>query len=206
MREPVTDANDGVLARRPAGPLTPIEIAARRKNRRWMGLVVAPSLLIGAAALIAAVVAGAKSPSVQPAQVPAGYRAVSDGYFAYAVPSSWTQSGAYSDDVGDLDTQGTSGWVGEHVSARATPPTAGEAAPASFATFGETRPTPYRMGPPVPVTVAGATVAYRYVMTRPGGFAATAVDAWRSATGAELWLVVDADPATTSAILASLKG
>jgi hypothetical protein len=43
-------------------------------------------------------------------------------------------------------------------------------------------------------------------MTRPGGFAATAVDAWRSATGAELWLVVDADPATTSAILASLKG
>ena len=49
-------------------------------------------------------------------------------------------------------------------------------------------------------------MAYRYTMTRPGGFEATAIDAWQSSSGAEIWLVVRADPATTAAVLASLPG
>jgi hypothetical protein len=54
--------------------------------------------------------------------------------------------------------------------------------------------------------VKGAAVAYRYVMTRSNGFRATAVDAWRAASGVEIWLLVDADGTTTSTILASLNG
>ena len=42
-------------------------------------------------------------------------------------------------------------------------------------------------------------------MTRPGGFEATAIDAWQSSSGAEIWLLVRADPATTAAVLASLQ-
>ena len=49
-------------------------------------------------------------------------------------------------------------------------------------------------------------MAFRYIPDRPGGFQATAVDAWQASTGAEIWLLVDADAATTSRILASLSG
>lgn len=170
-----------------------------------MGLVLAPSLVIGALALIVAVVASSKGPSVHPVQVPPGYQAISDGYFAYAVPSTWSQSSAYTDDVGDLDNQGSSGWAAEHVGAKASPPVAGETPPSSFATFGEERAVPYHLGAASPTQVKGASVAYRYTLTRPGGFEATAVDAWQSRTGAEIWLLVYADPATTSTVLASLQ-
>ena len=138
--------------------------------------------------------------------VPAGYRAVSDGYFAYAVPSRWTLSTAYTDNVGDLDTAGNTGWIAEHVGARSAPPVPGEPAPATFATFGETLPVPYQLGPGVPTVVKGATLAYRYAFTRPGGFQATAVDVWQGRSGAEIWLLVRADAATTATILASLNG
>ncbi len=171
-----------------------------------MGLVLAPSLVVGAAALIFTVVASQKGPSVHPVQVPSGYQAVSDGYFAYAVPSSWSQSAAYTDDVGDLDTQGQSGWAAEHVDARPTPSVPAEKPPTAFATFGEPQPVPYQMGAATPTTVRGASVAYRYTVTRPGGFQATAIDAWQSRTGAEIWLLVRADPQTTSTILTSLNG
>ena len=48
-------------------------------------------------------------------------------------------------------------------------------------------------------------MAYRYTMTRPGGFEATAIDAWQSRSGAEIWLLIRADPATTASVLASLQ-
>jgi hypothetical protein len=171
-----------------------------------MALVLAPSLVVGAIALILTLAASSKGPSVHPIDVPAGYRAVSgDGYFAYAVPASWSQSAAYTDDVGDLDYSAQSGWAAEHLGARAAPPAPNEAAPSSFAAFGEAQPTPYRLGPASPTHVQGAAVAYRYTMTRPGGFEATAVDAWQSSSGAEIWLLIRADPATTASILASLQ-
>ena len=171
-----------------------------------MALVLAPALVVGAIALIATLAASSKGPSIRPVDVPAGYQAVSgDGYFAYSVPSSWSQSSAYTDDVGDLGYSGQSGCAAEHLGARATPPVAGEAPPTSFAAFGEPQPTPYHLGLATPTQVKGAAVAYRYPMTRPGGFAATAIDAWQSSSGAEIWLVVRADPATTAAVLASLQ-
>jgi hypothetical protein len=194
------------LERRRDSELTPAELAARRRNRRWLGLVIVPSLLVGAVALVAALAASSGGSSVRPLSVPHGYKAVSDGYFAYAVPTSWSQSAAYTDDVGDLDTQGVTGWAAEHVDARATPPVPGEKPPGSFTAFGEPQPTPYQIGGATPIRVSGATVAYRYLVTRPGGFQATAIDAWQTSSGAEIWLLVDADPGTTATILASLKG
>jgi hypothetical protein len=170
-----------------------------------MTLVLVPSLVLGGAALVAALVADSGGSSVHPQVVPPGYRAVSDGLFAYAVPSKWAQSNAYTDNVGDLDTAGPAGWVAEHVDGRVNPPVAGEAPPASFTTFGESRPTPYRLGSATATQVKGAAVAYRYTLTRPGGFAATAVDAWQSRSGAELWLLIRADAPTTASVLRSLN-
>jgi len=192
--------------RRGGAELTEAERALRRRNRRWLVVIGVPALIVGAASLIASVLAGRGSPSVHPRAVPAGYHAVSeDGAFAYAVPSDWTTNSAYSDDVGDLDTQGRTGWVAEHLGARATPPVAGETPPSSFAAFGEPKPSPYQLGPARPTTVPGTNVAFRYQMTRPGGFVATAIDAWQSESGAELWLLIDAPAATTETILATLN-
>jgi hypothetical protein len=171
-----------------------------------MAIIAIPALILGVVALIASVALGSGGSSIDPVSVPPGYRAVSDNYFAYAVPAAWSQNNAYTDDVGDLDTQGASGWAAEHVGARSSPPDPGETAPSSFAVFGEPRAMPYTLGPATPVTVKGATVAYRYTLSRPPGFQAVAIDAWQAGSGAELWLLVHADAATTRAVINSLSG
>lgn len=187
-------------------PLTPEERRARRRNRKLMAWVAVPGLLLGGGALAATLAAGSGPPAPRPLDVPAGYQAVNDGVFAYAVPRAWAKNLEYSDDTGDLDYSGTGGWVGEYLGARRTPPTAGERPPASFSVFGQIRSTPYTIGPAGRVTVAGATIAYRYQLTRPGGFDAVAVDAWQSSSGAEIWLLVHAPPAVTATVIGSLKG
>ena len=196
----------GALEPRRAGELTPYERAVRRKNRRWMAGIAIPALILGAAALILAVRAGSGGPSVRPVRVPSGYHTVSEGYFAYAAPSTWSQNNAYTDDVGDLYTGGSSGWVAEHLGARASPPGPGEAPPSSFAVFGQSRPGPFRMGPATPISVPGAQVAYRHLFSRSGGLQGVAIDAWQAGSGAEVWLLVHADPATTATVIGSLSG
>jgi hypothetical protein len=206
VHELPTGTDSGALERRRGGELTPSERAIRRKNRRWMTLVAVPALILGAGALVAALLADSGGSSVHPVSVPPGFRAVSDGYYAYAVPAAWSQSSAYTDDAGDLDTQGASGWAAEHLAGRTSPPGPNEPAPTAFATFGEPHPMPYQLGPATPVQVKGAEVAYRYPLTRPDGFQAVAVDAWQSRTGAQIWLLVHADAATTTAVISSLSG
>lgn len=171
-----------------------------------MAWVAVPGLLLGAAALAASLAAGGGPPAPRPLSVPPGYQAVNDGVFAYSVPRTWSKNIAYSDDTGDLAYSGVDGWAGEYLGAKASAPSAGERPPASFAVFGQTRATPYTMGPAVPVTVAGATVAYRYEVTRPGGFNAVALDAWQASSGAQIWLLVHATPAVTSTIISTLRG
>lgn len=198
----------GLERRRPRQlePLTPAEKQLRRRNRRLMGWVAIPGLLLGAAALAATLAAGSGPPAPRPLSVPAGYQAVNDGVFAYSVPRAWAKNLEYSDDTGDLDYSGTDGWAGEYLGARRTPPAAGERPPASFSVFGENRPAPYTVGPAQRITVPGTTVAFRYELTRPGGFDAVAVDAWQSSSGAEIWLLVHAAPTVTSAVIGSLNG
>jgi hypothetical protein len=49
-------------------------------------------------------------------------------------------------------------------------------------------------------------VAYEYTLSRPQGFRAIAIDAWQAKTDAELWLLVRADSAHTTAVISSLSG
>lgn len=190
----------GPLDRRHRGELSPAERALRRRNRRLLLLVSVPAVIVGAAALIAAVVASSSSPSVKPSGVPAGYKAVTDGYFGYAVPSGWSTNDLFTDAVGDLETSGSGGWVAEHIGVRSTPPAPGETPPSSLRTLGIVH-----LESGQPITVPGAQAAYRYSFAATGGPAGVAVNAWQASTGAELWVVVDAPPGVTSQILASLK-
>ena len=184
-------------------PLTEEEIKQRRRNRRRLLFVVVPSVLLTATTLVALMLAGSTPPPVKPLSVPSGWSPSTDGYFAFAFPSTWSTNDLYADNTGDNDLSGTTGWVAEHIGIRKTPPVIGEAAPQTLQAFGMQSPTPYSLTEGTPIDVPGA-VAFRYYMTRPGGFKATVIDAWRS-LGAEIWLVVDSDPATTKTILASLN-
>jgi hypothetical protein len=195
----------GALERRHGSELTPAEKKVRRRNRQWFMIIAIPAAVLGVAALVASVIADQSTPSVKPVSVPAGYKAVSDGVFAYAVPAAWATNDLYTDDVGDLYTSGRTGWVAEHVDARPGPPVVGETPPDAFRAFGVNTPSAYQISAGDPTRVPGAAVAFRYQVTRPGGFEATAIDAWQSSSGAEIWLLVDAAPATTTEIIGTFR-
>jgi hypothetical protein len=165
---------------------------------------VSLALLVGA--LVASGIAESNEPNGPAIVVPAGYQEVRDGYFTYAVPSAWTLNGEYSDQTGDVDNSGPDGWAAQHIGFRSTPPLPGEAQPSSLEAFGMPRPEPYHLSTATPVKVTGASAAYRYELTRPGGFSATVIDAWDQRSAVELWLVVYATPSTTAQIVASLRG
>ncbi len=195
----------GALERRRDSELTPAERKIRRRNRQWFMVIAIPAALLGVAALVASIVADQSTPSVKPLSVPAGYKAVSDGVFAYAVPAAWATNDLFTDDVGDLETSGPTGWVAEHVDGRSSPPAAGETPPPAFQALGVSTPAPFRIGAALPTRVPGAATAFRYQITRPGGFRATAVDAWQASSGAEIWLEVNASPGITAEILSTFQ-
>jgi hypothetical protein len=195
----------GALERRHGTELTPAEKKVRRRNRQWFMVIAIPAAVLGVAALVASIVADQSTPSVKPVTVPAGYKAVSDGVFAYAVPAAWSTNDLFTDDVGDLETSGSTGWVAEHVSERRNPPLSGETPPGAFQALGVNTPTPFEIGRGEPVRVPGAETAFRYQISRPGGFRAIAVDAWQAGSGGEIWLEVDASPQTTAEILSTFQ-
>jgi hypothetical protein len=184
------------LQRRRRAELTPAEKVLRRRNRRLMLFIAVPAVVVGVAALLAALLSDQASPSVPPASVPAGYQAVTDGYFGYAVPSRWTTNSLFSDNVGDLETSGASGWVAEHLSTRDTALTAGSPPPSVFRVFGVTSPVP----PERAIAISGAADAYLYQFG-----AKTAIDAWRSSTGTEAWILISASPQVTAEIISTVK-
>jgi hypothetical protein len=185
--------------------LDPAERSARRRNRRWLLLIFVPSVAILVLALITSGVAQSNAPKGPAQAAPSGYRTVDDGYFTYVVPSSWATNGSYTDSTGDLDTSGPSGWAGEHLGFRTTAPVPGETRPVSLESFGMSRPEPYQLGLARPTSIKGAAAAFAYDVTRPGGFRATAVDAWDARADVEIWMFVDAPPDVTARILASLE-
>ena len=185
--------------------LTPEERAARRGNRRWMlGLTVFSVAILGAA-LIASAVANHNEPTGPKITPPPGYRVVADSYFAYVAPSSWTNNPAFSDEAGDVDTSGPSGWAAEHIGFLPHPPVLGETPPSSLQAFGLPRPQPFQLTGGHAVTVRGAGPAYQYTAIRPGGWTATVIDAYDSRAGVELWLMVKAPPDLTARIISSLR-
>jgi hypothetical protein len=198
-------AAGGALERSRGSELTAAEKKIRRRNRQWFMVIAIPAAVLGVAALVASIVADQSTPSVQPVTVPAGYKAVSDGVFAYAVPAGWSTNDLYTDDVGDLETSGSTGWVAEHLGPRPSPPVSGETPPPAFEVLGVNKPTPFQIGGAEPIRVPGAATAFSYQISRPGGFRATAVNAWQASSGAEIWLEVDAAPAMTARILSTFR-
>lgn len=185
-------------------------------NRRWLVFFALSPVVVVIVVLLAVVTKGPPEPAVSPVSVPAGYRAISDAYFGYSIPSAWKENNTYTDANGDFFYQGPSpaasggqehgGWVGENVRIRDRAPVAGANAPAQLATFGQAGTVPYRLGPPRPVTVPGITVAYDYAITRANGFHATAREVWEGSSRTEMWMLVKADPTTTATILSSVAG
>jgi hypothetical protein len=184
--------------------LTPAEVAARRSNRRWMLILVGVSAVILGLGLVSMDVASSNEPTGPHITAPAGFKVENDSYFAYLVPTSWSNNPAGTDETGDVETSGPSGWVGEHIAYFRTTPQMGERPPLSLEAFQEPRPEPFRLSGGEALAVKGASGAFEYQATRPGGFHAVVVDAWSDATGVELWLMVDAPPAVTSRLLGSL--
>lgn len=184
--------------------LTPEELVARRKNRRILLGVVVPSIVVLSLALLATAVFWSNEPSGPKIGAPAGYKPVSDGYFSYVVPQAWNTNQAFTDDAGDVDTSGPTGWAGEHRAYRFNAPVLGETPPATLQAFGMPRPEAFQLTGGHPVSIPGAATSFAYTATRPGGFQATVVDSWNSRTGVELWLMVQAPPQVTAQILSSL--
>ncbi len=185
--------------------LTPEELVARRSNRRWILFLAVPSIIVLLLALIATGIYWSNEPSGPKVAAPAGYKAVSDGYFGYVVPKSWATNPAFTDDAGDIDTSGPSGWAGEHRGYLFHRPVLGQIPPASLQAFGMPRPEPFQLSDGHPVAVKGADAAFAYTATRPGGFRATVVDAWSAHTGVELWLMVQAPASVTDRVVSSLQ-
>lgn len=166
--------------------LTPSERVRRRSNRRWMVGVAGGSVLILAAALAVSAIEAARAPSGPQIALPAGYRAVNDGYFTYAVPTSWSTNPAYSDQAGDVETSGPSGWAGQHIDYLLHAPLLGATPPAALESFGQAVPSPLFLAGGHAITVKGASAAFEYQASRPNGFQAVVINAWTSKRDVEI--------------------
>ncbi|MDQ2727337.1 MAG: hypothetical protein M3Y91_05640 [Actinomycetota bacterium] len=180
--------------------------ASRGRNRRWLVLLMLTPVIMTILAVLAFTTKGPPEPSVTPRSVPAGFKAISDAYFGYAIPSAWKESQAFTDANGDFFYQGRSGWVGENVRIRAARPVPGTDVPPQLATFGQGQPVPYQLGGAQPVTVPGVAAAWAYEVHRPNGFSATAIEVWQGSSQTEMWLLINAGPGVAPVIAASLQG
>ncbi len=201
----VADRAGGLTRRRPGGlELTPPELAARRRNRHWLLGIAVPSVVVLVLALVASNRAQHNQPTAAAVAAPAGYKVHNDGYFSYVVPSQWSNNLEFTDQVGDVDTSGQSGWAAEHIGFLHSPPVLGETPPSSLRAFGIPQPMPFSLTNGHPIAVRGAAVAFAYTMTRPG-FSASVVDAWMTRYDVEIWLVVHAPAQVSTQILDSLQ-
>lgn len=172
-------------------------------NRKWLLVIFVTPLLVVLIALVAFTL-GPSEPSVQ-LTPPAGYQAITDAYYAYAIPSAWSQDPAGTDNNGDFYYRGTGGWVGETLRIRDTPPVLGESPPPALASFGQLRATPYQLTAGSAATVPGADAAWSYDLVRPGAAPDRVVDAWVRSSHTEIWLVVAAGGPASSTIVSSLR-
>ncbi|MDE3203070.1 MAG: hypothetical protein KGQ66_02480 [Acidobacteriota bacterium] len=185
--------------------LSPAEVVARRSNRRWMLFMVVSSVVILVLALIATAVFVSNEPSGPKISVPVGYQAINDGYFSYAVPQAWKNNPSNTDQAGDVDTSGPTGFAGEHIAYRASAPVLGATPPVALEALGASKPTPFELTGGRPVVIAGTSAAFVYTATRPGGFQATVVNAYDYKAAVELWLMIQAPPSVTGTIVSSLR-
>lgn len=183
-----------------------IPLALRRRNQRWLFLLLLTPVVMTVLAVLAVTTKGPPEPSVPPRSTPVGYRAISDAYFGYAVPAGWGLNAAYSDGNGDFFYGGAGGWVGETIRIRPSAPIPGVDIPAQLSAFGQAHPSAVKLGAARPIDVPGVAVAYQYEVTRADGLRATAVEVWQRSSQTQAWLLVAADQPTSEAIVASFRG
>ncbi len=160
-----------------------------------------------AVVLLAYATHGPSEPVVAARSVPAGYRAVTDAYFGYAVPKGWAEQAAWTDQTGDFLYGSPGAFAAETLAVPRQPPTAKSAPPQAFADFGLDVPSTVQViGVPRRIAVPGTAAAWEMRIARPGGFVGTAVDVWEASTTTQLWLLVHAPAGITAAVLHTLQG
>ncbi|MGI8491935.1 MAG: hypothetical protein ACR2KC_02720 [Acidimicrobiales bacterium] len=174
------------------------------RNWVWLVILVATPLLATGVVLATAFVRSSPTRVVQ-VTAPAGYKAVSDPFFGFAVPANWRLDSVYSDNAGDSFYGSDGAWVGGSLASRTSQPLPGESPSKAAQAFGAPVQLPYSQGAATAVSVPGAAAAYRYDLGRPGGLRAVAIDVWSNPAGVELWLIVHAPADVTAEVLSSVR-
>jgi hypothetical protein len=219
--EPPSD-REGREAHRGSGPLrrrdhgnsavifdvsgVPVTRERVRKTRRWMLLLLLTPLCLFGLSVLAFGTNGPDEPVVHPRSTPRGWQAITDSYFGYAVPASYTQNTTWTDQDGDFFYGREGAFVAETESILNRAPTATAHPPPSFRSAGEPTLVAYTVGPAHRVTVAGTRIAFEEQVTRPGGWKATAIDAWQWDTTTQVWLLIHAPASVTGQVMASFQG
>lgn len=200
----------GLTPRRAGGPL---EVAAPaqarrqvRRTRSWLLLLLLSPVCFLVVLYVSFGTSGPPQPVVHPALLPAGYTAVTDSDFGYAVPAGYRQNPTWTDANGDFFYGTPAAFVAEAMLLPRKPPGPRTAAPAALEAFGRDRPARLTLAAPRRVRVPGTAAAWRYSVTGPGGFTAVALDTWEPATSTQMWLLVHAPAAVTAEVLSSLQG
>lgn len=207
---PPPDDRPGLVVPVASGPLVPADDAPPsrqrvRRTRLWMLLLLLTPVCLAVISLLT-YAASNPEPVVHPTSTPQGWQAITDAYFGYAVPASYSQNAGWTDTDADYFYGNPAAFVAETLVVAKTSPTAATRPPASFKDFAEQSPVPYSLSGGHPLSVPGTNFGWEATVTRPGGFRATAVDAWESGTQTEIWLLIRAPAAVTRQVVASLQG
>jgi hypothetical protein len=168
-------------------------------------LRITPVCLAGISLLTFAT-GGPSEPTVNARIVPARYTAITDADFGYAVPDSYTQNTAWTDQNGDFFYGVPRAFVAETLLVTKIRPTAGTRPPPPFKDFGQPDPVPFAVHGGHAVSIPGTNFAWEETITRPGGYHALALDTWERTSQTQMWLLVRAPTAVTHTVLASLQG
>lgn len=178
-----------------------------RRNRGWMLLMAMTPVVFAILYALGAFAGGTEpEPVVHPLHTPAGYQAVTDAYFGFAMPKKWSENSAMTDSNGDFYYNGPGGWVGESERIQKTSPAPSTPVPEALWAYGVTTPTKFRVLGGHRIDVPGTSFAWALTLSRPGGSRAQAVDVWEAHSQTEAWLVVHSSPAVERTVLASLQG
>jgi hypothetical protein len=177
-----------------------------RKVRIWMTLLLLTPVCLALISLLAFGTSGPPEPVIHPRSTPHGYQAITDADFGYAIPSGYQQNTTWTDQNADFLYGSSGAFVAETLASPDHPPTASSPPPLSFSSFGEPRLVPFTAHGMHAVTVPGTRQAWEEQITRPGGWIATAVDAWEADTSTQIWLLVHAPAGIARTVVASLQG
>lgn len=174
--------------------------ADRRRNRRWLVLLLLTPVCLGVVVYAALGTKAAPYPEVKPLQ-PAGWQVETNPYVGLSIPPRWQLNTAFSDQNGDSYWAGTGGVVAESVSVTNVAPTATRKLPEIIGVFLRTG---YQVTGVTPITLTNATVAWRYQFALANGQRAVGVHAWVKDNQTEVWFVVTPPNATTDHVLSTL--